>query len=60
MMIKITFDLELPVDGVTDGEIQDWLSYKLAQTNEMRITNPLMDYDIYADYGSLEWEEKIL
>ena len=45
---KVEFTVEIPVDGVDESQIREWILFRLHSSCSMLENNPLADYDIEA------------
>lgn len=52
MRVRVEFDVDIPVDAVTDSEIKEWIRYSLNEIASMS-NSQLSQYDMDAVYGSV-------
>ena len=56
MKVKVEFEVEVPVDDVTDEQIEEWLRFECHDNGQMSLKNPLVDEQIEPIFGTFYWD----
>jgi hypothetical protein len=56
MKIKVEFEVKIPVEDVTDEQIEEWLRFELHDNGMMKGGNPLERFDVEPIFGTFNWK----
>lgn len=57
-IVHVEYDILVPLDNVTDAEIEEWLRFELRDNGMMSGNNPLSDYEPMPIFGTFYWDRK--
>ena len=56
MRVKVEFQVEIPLEDVSDEQIEEWLRYRLNDNGSMTTKNPLGDHEVEPIFGTFYWD----
>lgn len=55
-IVHVEYDVNIPLDNVTDDEIEEWLRFELRDNGIMNGNNPLSSYEPQPIFGTFYWD----
>jgi hypothetical protein len=56
MKVKVEFEVNIPVEGATEEQIEEWLRFSFGDNGVMENKNPLSNFEPEPIFGTFNWE----
>ena len=56
MRVKVEFHVEVPLEDVSDEQIEEWLRFQLHDNGQMSMKNPLVNHEVEPIFGTFYWD----